>query len=213
MLESYAVRITYGKEVVKHIIAVWATQCEKILAFEHTDAQKIHCHLLVIGSRVCKKQLRNIAKNCGVDLKGNANMAFKSYDANETYITYMSKGKFSPFYLQGFTQEECEEAKKMWVPRESRSPMKELYKRFEVVADLSSQAFAEHVEQTLRLHPREAVLPGCRFEWVRSKAHAIAFHANDSFATGKFFSDYKMLVYTFCFRNGIPIPMDWKGNY
>lgn len=211
MLESYAVRITYGKETVKHIIAVWATQCEKILAFEHTDAQKIHCHLLVIGSRVCKKQLRNIAKNCGVDLKGNANMAFKAYDANETYIVYMSKGKFSPFYLQGFTQEECEEAKKQWVPKAERNTMKELYHRFESTIDLNGQEFRDIVETEITLNPKSTV--DLRFEYVRKKAHRIAFHANDSFATGKFFSDYKTLVYTYCFRNGIQIPRDWKGNY
>jgi len=211
MLHSYAVRITYGKEIVKHIISVWSTQCEKIVAFEHTDAKKIHSHLLIIGSRICKKQLRNLARNCGVDVKGNANMSFKAYDENETYITYMTKGKFSPYYLQGFTQDECEEAKKQWVPQAERNTMKELYNRFESIIDLNGQEFRDMVATEISLNPKSN--QDMRFEYVRSKAHKVAFHANECFATGKFFSDYKTLVYTYCFRNHIGIPRDWKGNY
>lgn len=209
MLHSYACRITYGKEVVKHIAAIWALQCEQLVAFEHTDTAKIHCHLLIINSRVEKKQLRNLSRNCGVDVKGNANMSFKAYDSNETYLVYMTKGQFSPFYLLGFTQDQCEEAKKQWVPPKERDTNAELYVKLESCVDFNSSEFRASVEHALRLGQDLDM----RFDYVKRKAHTLAFVKNKMFATGKFFSDYKMLVYTYCFRNNIIIPKDWKGNY
>lgn len=211
MLESYAVRITYPKENVKHIISVWSTECEKLVAFEHTDAKKVHSHLLIINSRICKKQLRNLAAKCGVDVKGQANMSFTKYDANTTYLVYMTKGKFLPYYLQGFTQEECEEAKKQWVEPSERNPMRELYQRFESSVDLSGEEFSAYKQYVFDQKAERNV--NIHFEYIRNKAHKIAFQANNQFATGKFFNDYKTLVYTYCFRNNIPIPRDWKGNY
>lgn len=92
--------------------------------------------------------------------------------------------------------------------------MKELYKRFESTVDLSGQGFKDYMTSLLEItSTRDLVKGDARFEWVRSKAHRVAFQANDCFATGKFFADYKTLVYTFCFRNGIQVPRDWKGNY
>lgn len=209
MLHSYACRITYGKEVVKHIAAIWALQCEKLIAFEHTDAAKIHCHLLIINSRVKSKQMRNLSRNCGVDVKGNANMSFKAYDENETYLVYMTKGQFSPFYLLGFTQDQCEDAKKLWVPSSQRNAKAELFKKLEACVDFNGSEFKEMVIKLLQIGEKGDV----RFEYVRSKAHKLAFTNNKMFADGKFFSDYKMLVYTYCFRNNIAVPREWKGNY
>lgn len=210
MLHSYACRITHGLEVVKHIVAVWSSECKRIVAFQHTDTEKIHCHLLIIGSRIEKKQLRNLSRNCGVDVKGNENMSFKLYDERKTYLVYMTKGQFSPFYLQDFTLEECEAAKKLWVPNAVRNPMKELYQKFDSLIDFSSQEFKEAIGLALELRqPIEHL----RFELVRKKAHGVAFAFNDNFATGKFFQDYKTLCYTYCFRHAIMIPKEWKGNY
>jgi len=214
MLHSYAVRITYPQATVKHIIAVWATICEKIVAFEHTDAKKIHSHLLVIGCKVEKKQMRNIAATCGVDVKGQENMAFRVYDANTTYIVYMTKGKFSPYYLQGFTQEECEEAKQRWKPeKETRIGL--LYNKLDACIDgYKSEEYLAwrnaEVDTRFRLGLRDDWNP--QWEWLLKRARAIAFMDNNQFCTGRFFQDHKMLVYTYALRNYIPIPKDWKGN-
>lgn len=210
MPHSYAVRITYPKETVRHVINVWTTQCEKVAAFEHTDAKKVHCHLLIINSRIEKKQLRNIASKCGVDLKGNANMSFKAYDENETYITYMTKGVFSPFYLQGFTQEECEEAKKQWTPRQG-DPLKTLYKQFEVSIDFQGKEFKDYIEEVFKISKNTT--EDLRFNYVRSRAHKSVLLYHKGWANPRFFNDYKTFVYTFCFANNISIPKDWHRNY
>lgn len=211
-MSSYAVRITHPQAVVRHIIASWATQCEKIVAYEHTDAKKIHSHLLIVNTRVEKKQLRNIAGNCGVSVKGNENMSFRSYDGNRRALVYMTKGKFSPYYLQGFTQDECEEARKLWdnTMKKKANTLKEFYESFDASVDLGSDDFKQFKEFVYEQKAERDI--NVHFEYVRKKAHQMAFSNNDFIANGKFFSDYKMLVYTYCFRHSIPIPRDWKGN-
>jgi len=214
-MESYAVRITHPQTTVRHIIAAWSTQCEKLVAYEHTDATKIHSHLLILNSRVGKKQLRNIAANCGVNVKGNECMSFKSYNHNERYLTYMSKGQFTPYYLQGYTQDECEQAKAQWVPNQSKeNPQVRLYNRFEASLDLLSEEFKRYVEGALAMGETRGVISGnIKFEWIKSKASSFAFNECDRIANHKYVNSYKMLVNTYCMRHNIPIDKNWKGSY
>jgi len=209
-MESYAVRITHPQTTVQHIISSWATQCEKLVAYEHTDATKIHCHLLIVNSRIGKKQLRNIAANCGVNVKGNESMSFKAYDSNARYLTYMSKGQFNPFYLQGITQDECDAAKAEWVPNQRKqSPQISLYNRFEASLDLQCEEFRRYVAGVLELNTK---IDNIRFEWIRSKASAFSFAECDRIANHKYVNNYKMLVNTYCMRHNIPIEKNWKGH-
>lgn len=210
-MESYACRITHPQTTVRHILASWSTQCEKLVAFEHTDGSKIHSHLLIINSRVGKKQLRNIAANCGVNVKGNEFMSFKAYDHNERYLVYMSKGQFTPYYLQGFTQEECEAAKAQWVPDQKKeNPQVRIYNRFEASLDLLSEEFRNYVTNALALKLK---IEDIRFEWIRSKSSRFAFAECDRIANQKYVNMHKMLTNTYCMRHNIPIDKSWKGSY
>lgn len=209
-MDSYAVRITHSQTAVKHILAVWATQCEKVVAFEHTDTAKIHSHLLIINCRVGKKQLRNLASTCGVNVKGNENMSFKAYDFNKRYLVYMSKGQFSPYYLKGFTQEECEEARLQWNPNERKeNPTVQLYNKFESALSLKSEEFKDYVANALKLNSK---IDDIRFDWVKSKAYMFAFEENQRIANHVFSTKYKMLVNTYCMRHHISMG-NWKGSY
>lgn len=210
-MESYAVRITHPQTTVQHIIATWATQCEKIVAFEHTDKPKIHSHLLIINTRIGKKQLRNIAANCGVNVKGNENMSFKAYDQNTRYLVYMSKGQFTPYYLQGFTRDECDAAKALWVPNQKKeNPQQRIYNRFETDLSLYCEDFRKALSTALDL---KQPLDYVRFDFVRSKAWRFSFAECDQIANHKTSNLYKMLVNTYCMRHGVPIDRNWKGNY
>lgn len=209
-MESYAVRITHPKTTVQHIIASWATQCEKIVAYEHTDAQKIHCHLLIVNCRIGKKQLRNIASNCGVNVKGNECMSFKAYDSNTRYLSYMSKGQFTPFYLQGYTQEECDVAKAEWVPGQKKmNPQIALYNRFEASLDLQCEEFRKYVTNALELGLK---INDIRFQWIKSKGSSFAFNETGRIANHQYVNIYKMVVNTYCMRHNIPMDKNWKGN-
>jgi len=213
-MESYAVRITHPQTTVRHILASWSTQCEKLVAFEHTDATKVHSHILILNTRVGKKQLRNIAANCGVNVKGNEYMSFRAYDHNERYLVYMSKGQFTPYYLQGYTQEECEAAKSQWVPDQKKeSPQVRIYNRFEASLDLQSQEFKKYVEAALALgNAREVMTGDLRFQWIKTKGSAFAFAECDRLANPKYVNMYKMLVNTYCMRHNVPMDQKWKGT-
>lgn len=209
-MESYAVRITHPKETVKHILAVWSTRCEKIVAIEHTDTPKVHSHLLIINCSIEKKQLRNIAANCGVNVKGNESMSFKAYDANERYLVYMSKGQFDPYYLQQFTAEQCLSAKALWVPDQKKASLQaRQYNRFESSIDLNSDDFKKYVTKCLEVPTYNFNMA---FEYIRTKGSAFSFAECDRIASHKYINMYKMVVNTYCMRHNIPIDTKWKGN-
>jgi len=148
-------------------------------------------------------------------VKGNEFMSFRAYDHNERYLVYMSKGQFTPYYLQGYTQEECEAAKSQWVPDQKReSPQVRIYNRFEASLDLQSEEFKKYVENALSLgNAREVMSGDIRFQWIRSKAYSWSFNECDRIANQKTKNMYLMLVNTYCMRHNVPIDTKWKGSY
>lgn len=219
MLHDYAVRITHSQADVMRVIRLWATRCYKIIAYEHQEeGKKIHCHLLIQGSNVEKKQLRNIGNEV-LNLKGNENCSFKAFDENLTYLTYMSKGKFDPFYIQNYSTEEITEAKNKWVPPENyvkETSNEKLYNEFYLHLFAGEDEAEEYVFETKKykhfrnkfIEENPFVNTDPRFEYIRSKARNFAFIKNKRLATGKFFTEYKMLLCSFCFREALPIPKD-----
>jgi hypothetical protein len=92
-------------------------RCKRLVAYEHDDdgANNLHCHLVIEESEVEKKQLRNIA-NSIIDVKG-PKMSFRSeYDGDERGFSYMTKGKYSPIYILGWTMDDHDVWKSHWVP-------------------------------------------------------------------------------------------------
>lgn len=213
MLHDYAVRITHDQASVRRVINVWATKCLQIIAYEHVGdtTKKVHSHLLIKGSSVEKKQLRNLGKSTGINLKGNENCSFKAFDQNTTYLTYMSKGKIDPWYIQNFTNEEIEEAKLQWKEPEEYVKLnsnEHLFNEFEAMLLNGEEDFTltKYYKDFLKGYSFVDLDTNPRFEYIKRKAHYYAFVKNRQIATPKFFNEYKMLVCTFCFREGIPFP-------
>lgn len=120
-MPHYAVRVTHAWLQAQSIAHSWALRADKVLVYEHsqetkTAKDKIHIHMLLVNTSVDKKQLRNLAKQTNVPTKGNENMSFKMAEEPFTkYITYMSKGVLKPVYNKGFTTEELEEYRLLWI--------------------------------------------------------------------------------------------------
>lgn len=115
---SYAVRISHPAEIVVRICSLWALRSKRIACYEHDDdgATNLHCHVIIEEADVEKKQLRNIAKGVA-NVNGNRLMSFRSeYDGDERGFSYMTKGKYEPAYLHGWTQEDHSKWKAAWVP-------------------------------------------------------------------------------------------------
>lgn len=120
-MPHYAVRVTHSWLRAQSIAHAWALRADKVLVYEHsqetkTARDKTHIHMLLVNTSIDKKQLRNIAKETNVPTKGNENMSFKMAEEPFTkYITYMSKGVLNPVYNKGFTTEELEEYRLLWI--------------------------------------------------------------------------------------------------
>ena len=140
---NYAVRISHPAEIVKRICSLWALRSKKLACYEHNDdgASNIHCHIIIEGADVEKKQLRNIASEVA-DVKGNALMSFRSeYDGAVQGFSYMTKGKYDPVYLHGWTAADHDTWKAAWVPPTDyvkQTYWRKLYDKFNAEVKLST---------------------------------------------------------------------------
>lgn len=212
---DYFIRITYPYQDIASLVSKWALQCEKLIVYQHTGekTEKIHCHMVMIGSRIQKKQLRNLG-NQFVNLKGNENCSFKEA-IDDGAITYMSKGNLEPSYNKGFAEERIEELRKKWVkPKDHvrENPMVQLY----------NELYGDVDYLTLQLNDEYNALPEDMtpdqkyFKALSRYTRKYLFCKNQFIWDPATINKYKTLVYSYCFRNNIYIPNDihsiWK-NY
>lgn len=209
MRYDYFVRITHSYESSARLLSAWALKCEKMVCYEHVgeETEKIHIHVLILGCSITKKQLRNIGQEF-VPLKGNEYCSFKECVAYETPLVYMTKGVLHPKYLIGFTKEECEAARLKWV-----EPVGKQCKD-KVIYDECFYVNSQWWEPDMSLHG--LVLAGdikhpadcdCKFKKVKKRAQWFVL-GKCGVWNMRAMAMYKMLVYTFCFNQGVPIPKD-----
>lgn len=197
---SYAVRITHSYEECKALVDQWQLRCDKIVVYEHVGSitEKVHIHMVIEGSECTKKWLREIGSRQGVNLKGNAMCSFKEFDGNKQAIVYMTKGTLDPKYNKGYSQADLDLWKSQWVNKK-RSPDQELYD----LAFGNEELCKEDLELFKNENPT-VVYP--EFVWCKRTAYQCAFHNNKFIANLRMINQYKMLVYTYCYRNGVKIP-------
>ena len=118
--KHYFVRIHLTKEQIEPAIASLQDACTQFIAYEHPDnIDRIHCHLILCDVTCSTDTLKNyIRRSCPVAPRaGNKFWSFKSANDLHGAITYMSKGKYDPFSVKGFTQDEIDSSKGRWVER------------------------------------------------------------------------------------------------
>lgn len=155
MENSYAVRVSFPylpedeqgvfrRHCVRGIVAAWSTHVSRMVVYEHDDdnAARVHCHLMIEGSRISKKRLQQLA-GVAAPLKilvpghrASSYMSFRTaeYDGHIAGFAYCTKGKYDPKYLQGWSVEETERWKAAWVPPADhirRSPWRVLLDAYE----------------------------------------------------------------------------------
>jgi len=157
MENCYAVRITHpyvtihdeGHDVprcsVRRLVAEWSTHVQRMVVYEHDDdgANRIHCHIMIEGSRISKKRLQQLAagavettyRHFGTEGRAQSLMSFRSkdYDGNIAGYAYVTKGKYDPKYIQGWTAQEAQGWKEAWVApaeHQKRTPWRVLLDEF-----------------------------------------------------------------------------------
>lgn len=119
--KHFFVRIHLTKEQLEPAIVSLQGACRQFIAYEHADnPDRIHCHMIISEATVSTDTLKNyISKNCPTAKRGVGNKFWSFKSANDLHgaITYMSKGKYDPFSVKGFTQDEIDSSKDRWVER------------------------------------------------------------------------------------------------
>lgn len=196
------VRITHSYEEAKDVVYVWAGRCKRMAVYEHIGdiTEKVHIHLCMDGCEVEKKQLRELGARTGLDLKGNAMCSMKVWDGEERPLVYMTKGKFEPKYLQGFTTDDHLRWKSLWTEPECRSKDGQIYDHYMFDVD-------ERYMYYTKDNPINAnnVLTH-KFDFIKAHAKSCAFQHMKCVWNIQAVNLFKMLVYTFCFRSGVVIP-------
>lgn len=194
-MPDYAVRITHSYEQIAQMVSAWAMRSETMVVYEHPKDEKVnrtHCHMVITGTNVDKKQLRNIASKY-IDVKGNENCSFKEFNGDKKAYVYMTKGVHDPKYLLCIPKSQADEWKASWVAP-SKSAVKvdkwtKMYNEF-----VLSQGYEIQNEQTNPLF----VVKRCALFYVR-QVLGMPFTPNAV-------NIYKMLCRTYCYDNNIQIP-------
>jgi len=201
-MPEYAVRITHSFEVAQAIVHQWAMKCDKILAYEHNGnvTGKAHIHLLLSGTVVDKKQLRNIAASTKIPVKGNEYMSFKEWDGNESYITYMTKGIHNAKYNKGFEGANLLRLQALWV--EPRAFVKQS-KNSIICGDFYKYEFEETGDSSCPL----------AFYPLRTLVKAFVFNRMGEINGCWDISNinmYKMIMNTYIYKHKVSIPKGEK---
>lgn len=209
---DYFVRITHAYEDLRSLLSLWSMRCEKMVVYEHVGSQteKIHCHLLILGSNTQKKQLRNIGATC-VNLKGNEMCSFKEASGDwEGACVYMTKGRYSPSYLKGFQECEAECWKAKW-----KEP--ERHEKISTDAKLIEEFWTDEMYEKFQRIPRpEQYITSIdeityyQFYWLVRQVRNFIFEKNGGVWNMKTRNQYYTILMSVSFRQQIPIPKKHK---
>lgn len=195
-MPDYAVRITHSYEEIAQLVGAWAMRSETMAVYEHPKDAKVnrtHCHLVITGTNVDKKQLRNIASKFA-DVKGNENCSFKDFTGEETAYIYMTKGEHDPKYLLCIPEGKAVDWKARWKPRE-------VYEKI----DKNTKRYNEFVSSQCVFIDNEPTEEAKLFEVKKLSRYYVRVMLKLTLSIDAI-NVYKMLVRTYCYDNSISIP-------
>lgn len=135
--------------------------CDRAIFYYHpdgkTDGKSPHIHGLLVEYKKSDDTLRDNTKKrfnlvgketCTVSntFKRGTKMSELTYQG---YLTYMSKGKYDPVYIKGFSQQEIDLAKEMWKEYEKDKPVNIIIEPKEKVVPKMTQWQLSHHVQTI----------------------------------------------------------------
>jgi len=161
---ALAIRITLPKESVSQILRSWLQHCDQIIAYEHNEANRVHCHVYMVRPTVTTQRLKQLSSR---EERGNQFWSFKTCTGDCTrYITYMSKGKLQPIFHNVnigqydpescLTEDEVEQLRLQWVEPAAKVPKQvSEYLEFETYVDrfsVEERSTKDAIKHWARLH-------------------------------------------------------------
>lgn len=200
--KCFSIRLSHPIQRLLPVMDAWTRECEAIVAYEHTHQNRVHCHIAIYNSKVCSKQLRNIAARAiGPDaLRGNENCSMKKWDGDIQYIVYCARGQLDYLCDYGFNTQWLEYAKTLWVESaQAILPIQQLYNEWSASPHWLVKTPTQFDELGTPIYPIQT-LTG---EDVLKKARAFAASKHQGFMPVQANNMALSLYRSFCVRNGI----------
>jgi len=105
---NYAGRVHCDDQQQSALIQGLKDRCDNMIVYRH-DTFHPHIHFLMMNTKCSYDTLVNVVKRV-IPGATKDKYSFKK-DANDDFISYMSKGKLDPVYTQGYSQELIQEKK------------------------------------------------------------------------------------------------------
>jgi len=220
-----AVRITHPYENgVDRIVRMWSLYCQKIAVYQHDDdgANNLHCHIHLEGFTCGTKRLQQLAQQAGVPLqkqgvngkRATSLMAFrqKDYDFHPAGYAYLTKGKYDPKYLQGFTKEEAKVWKETWKePSEhvKETTWKKLFDKFLAYLHPDKPPVVEMSDdRMMEIWSGKAVHP--QFLWILAHGRKFCRLETNGIRCPQYRSMLECVVISYCWKFNITTDKEWK---
>lgn len=223
---GFAVRITLPyASGVDRIVRAWSLYAKKIVAYEHNDdgANNVHCHLHVEDFTTSVKRFQQLAQETGVPLtvkkdgkvRATSLMSIRGadYDKHISGYAYLTKGKYEPSYLQGFTQEETQIWKSTWIPRAKhikRTVWHQLQDKF--LSESNFKLPTVTLSDEAQVQVWEGKMPHPFFTLIETAARKYVWGLSDGQWLPQQKNQIESIVRTYCNKNKISIPKGWKVN-
>lgn len=191
-LEDLFIRISHPWAKCELLIDKWASICDKVAVYEHEADGEKHCnrthiHLILKSPGVGRKRIRQLAEEMAFPIKGNENCCMKNWDGKEVpTCVYMAKGIYDPKYLKGYTLEDADYWKSLWVEHAKKQNM--------TISDQLTEEFMVEFNDPMQITDVDE---------LKKAAHLKAFKACNCIANQRYFALYKQLVMTYVLRKGM----------
>lgn len=124
-MQNYAPRVSLPWSDLSGVATLWANYCDRFIAYEHEADAKVsrtHCHFLMIDCKVKEEAFKRMSKLPG---RGNEFWKWATKETpDESFITYLSKGKLREKFKKNFSDQIVEERRGLWVEHEpSKKPV------------------------------------------------------------------------------------------
>jgi len=159
------------------------------------------------GSEVCKKQLKNLLRIHNINTQGslgcNKDWSFKEWDGDENACAYMTKGYIKYSYLKLWTDADHQRWITMWRGTPYQNADQDIYDEC-----FDESVFRPAFEDYARNQRNIVEDLYCDFKFIRRYARDYIFHQNGRIWNIQAINRYKMLVYSYCLRSNVAIPVN-----
>lgn len=129
---SFAIRITKAYVDISGLVQKIADIAENCVVYQHDDASRVHCHMLVLGFTKTEDTIRRwmrgvFEKPARTDISIKSvykDDAGKEVPVDSSFIVYMSKGQLDPVYVKGYTESDISDYRGRWVNQSPRQGLR-----------------------------------------------------------------------------------------